>query len=874
MKRLSLPRKINTAILVTATVIAVVFLVILYPVVKKRQVNEIERITLLLDTICKQKHNDLANEMFARQDRALKATLNEIKVIRGEIVNVCLFDLQGSELLCSEKKPQPPVDRQVFAGLRSQPVFRQGNADGLPIGTYLSSIEVIGEPIGFLAIHYDLSMIEQEGRALFAVFFMLLLATIVTIALLQNIFLSRAIIRPVSMLRNAMRRVEEGHLGETVRLPWRDEIGEMGEAFNDMSLQLLISKEDLKRAEKKYRDIFEQSIEGIFQTRPDHSRFITVNPSLAQILGFSAPEELLESVSDIGGQLFLSAEDWQRYRQEFLAEGRLVGFETRLRRRDGQAIWVSISARRALDADGQHVLDEGFIVDITERRQREQAEREKEAAEAANRAKSEFLAKMSHEIRTPLNAIMGFTEILESGLEDQQTRNYAQIIKDAGSNLLQLINDILDLSKIEAGRMELQASEVDIRQLLRQLTDIFSGHSLQKGLEIRALVDPEVPHYLMLDVVRVRQILFNLIGNAVKFTDQGHVEVHVAATTAERPDAIDLEVRVSDSGIGIADEARQQIFEAFRQHHGNRHISIEGSGLGLTISKSLVEVMGGSISCESQVGRGSVFTVRLPGVMRATSAPDGRPGAGHAAAARHISFSEAIVLIADDLEINRKLLRAAFTDSPVQIVEAVDGHAAVRLAAEYRPDLILMDIRMPGINGHEAFAEIRRQPATRQTPIIALTASGMPEDIRSIRQTGFDDYLIRPFSMGQLKEMLARYLGNDRRPQELQVMPVDRASLMARASYLCDWQCPADIASRLDELYEQEWLKIRRTQRLPDIRTFSETILEIGRERELEPLKDYGQALADYVATFDIERIQKTLDNFPEMLRMRRSKRP
>ncbi len=869
MKRLSLPRKINTAILVTAIVIAAVFLVVLYPVVHKRQVKEIERITLLLDTIYKQKHNDLANEMFARQDRALKATLGEIKVIRGEIVNVCLFELQGSQLLCAQKQPQPPVDRQAFAGLRRQPVFQQLSADGLPIGTYLNSIEVIGEPIGVLAIHYDLSSIEQEGRALFTVFFMLLLATIVIIALLQNIFLSQAVIRPVSMLRNAIRRVEEGHLGETVRLPWRDEIGEMGEAFNDMSLQLLISKEDLKRAEKKYRDIFEQSIEGIFQTTADHSRFITVNPSLAQILGFSSPDELLESVSNISSQLFLSAEDWQHYRREFSAEGRLVGFETGLRRRDGQAIWVSISVRRALDSDGQHVHDEGFIVDITERRQRERAEREKEAAEAANRAKSEFLAKMSHEIRTPLNAIMGFTEILESGLEDQQTRHYAQIIKEAGGNLLQLINDILDLSKIEAGRMELQAGEVDIRQLLRQLTDIFSGHSLQKGLEIRWLVGPDVPRYLMLDVVRVRQILFNLIGNAVKFTERGHVEVQVAAAAAERPEAIDLEISVSDSGIGIGDEARQQIFEAFRQHHGNHQTSIEGSGLGLTISKSLAEAMGGSISCESQVDRGSVFTVRLPGIMRASSAPDGQADAGRATDTRHIFFSEATVLIADDLEINRKLLKAAFTGSPVQIIEAADGHAAVRLAGEHRPDLILMDIRMPGVNGHQAFTEIRRQPEMRQTPIIALTASGMPEDIRSIRQTGFDDYLIRPFSIGQLKETISRHFGGDRLRQELPALPADRPAHIARPSYLHDWQCPADIALRLEELYEQQWRTIRRTQRLPDIRAFSESILEIGRQQELEPLTTYGQALAEYVATFDIEHIQKTLDNFPEMLRMR-----
>ena len=873
MKKLSLPRKINTAILVTATVIAVVFLLILYPVEHKRQSNEIERITLLLDTIYKQKHNDLANEMFARQDRALKATLSEIKGIREEIVNICLHDLHGDKLLCYDNQQKSLIERTVFTDPRQQPLFRQTRVDGLPLGTYLNSIEVIGEPIGFLAIHYDLSRIEQEGRALFAVFFLLLLATVVIMALLQNIFLSRAIIKPVSLLRNAMHRVGEGHLGETVRLPWRDEIGEMGDAFNDMSLQLLISKEDLKRAEKKYRDIFEQSIEGIFQTLPDHSRFITVNPSLVQILGFSAPQELLESVSDIRDQLFLSEQDWQRYREEFTAAGRIVGFETQLLRRDSQAIWVSISARRVLDLDGVHIHNEGSIVDITERRQRERAERDKEAAEAANRAKSEFLAKMSHEIRTPLNAIMGFAEILESGLEDQQTRNYAQIIKDAGSNLLQLINDILDLSRIEAGKMELQVTEVDIRHLLQQVTEIFSGLSLQKGLNLRSLVDPGVPRYLLLDIVRLRQILLNLIGNAVKFTDHGDVEVHVSAGESLQPDAIDLLIRVSDSGIGIAEEARQKIFEAFRQPHGTRQTTIEGSGLGLTISKNLAEAMGGSISCESRVGHGSVFTVWLPGVVYATGAadaPDMQENAGISADFRNISFSEAIVLIADDLEINRKLIRAAFTASPVQIVEANDGHAAVRLAAQHRPDLILMDIRMPGIDGHQAFREIRRQPSMEQTPIIALTASGMQEDIRAIRQTGFDDFLIRPFNLGQLKKTIAKFLGVCWSATGLPGVPGDRSAKTAGASYLREWRCPADIALRLEELHTRDWLKIRRTQRLSDIRDFSEQLLQIGEERELAPLKEYGRALANFAAAFDIENIQKTLDDFPGLFTLGR----
>jgi len=867
MRIRSLPFKINTAIFVTAAVIAIVFLVILFPVEKKRYARETDRIFLLLDTICKQKQNDLANEIFAQQQRALKATLTEIKAIREEIVNVCLYQDNGEKYLCYDNDAGHSIDSKVFADFRKEPVFYKSKAANYPLGTYLNSIEVIGATVGYIAIHYNLSQIEKEGRELFYVFFFLLLATTLVMSLLQNVFLFQAIIRPVSRLRNAMRRVEEGHLGETVRLPWRDEIGEMGAAFNDMSLQLLKSKGDIKNAERKYRDIFEQSIEGIFQALPDHSRFLTVNPSLAQILGFSTAGELLLSVDDIKTQLFLSREDWQRYEQDFEAVGRIVGFETQLLRTDSQTIWVSISCRRVFDVDGSHIYNEGSIVDITERRQRERAEREREAAEAANRAKSEFLAKMSHEIRTPLNAILGFAEILESGLEDQQRKNYAQIIKSGGQNLLQLINDILDLSKIEAGKMELYPTEVDVRQLLRQLAEVFSVQVKHKGISMRTMVDAGVPRYLMLDIVRLRQILFNIIGNAVKFTEQGVVEISVTVSeTFPAAESVNLSIQISDSGVGIAPEARAEIFESFQQQHGNRHPATEGTGLGLTISKNLAEAMGGYIHLESEVGKGSVFTVHIPEVMRLTSLDMSNKDEYVQSDSRHILFGEATVLVADDLEINRKLLRAAFGDSPVQIVEAVDGSNALALAEEHRPELILMDIRMPNLDGHEAFREIRKIPALQKTPIIALTASGMPEDIELIRRTGFDDFLIRPFNIAELREKLVKYLNVEWGMSGVDSSLDERAGLPASCSYLVDWSCPAEVVRQLQEIQTTEWQKIRRNQRISDIRAFSEHILRIGRDRGLAVLLEYGRTLADFAATLDIDNIQQTLENFPEIL--------
>lgn len=866
MRIRSLPFKINTAILATATVIAVMFFVILYPVERKRYANETERIFLLLDTIYKQKQNDLANEIFADQQRALKATLAEIKEIREEILNVCLYRENGDEYLCYDNKSEHTLERRVFAGVGNEPAFEQRTGLDLPLGIYVNSIKVIGATVGYIAIYYNLTSIEQEGRALFFVFFLLLLATTLIMALLQNMFLFRAIIKPVSLLRNAMRRVEEGYFGGIVELPGRDEIGEMGKAFNDMSRQLLKSKEDVEKAEGKYRDIFEQSIEGIFQSLPDHSRFITVNPSLAHILGFETTGELLKSVSDFSSQLFLSRTDWEHFQQGLESAGRVVGFETRLARKDSHAIWVAISARKVFAADGQHAYNEGSIVDITERRQREQAEREREAAEVANRAKSEFLAKMSHEIRTPLNAILGFAEILESGLEDQQRRGYARTIKASGDNLLQLINDILDLSKIEAGKMEIIPVEVDIRALLRKLTEVFSVHVQQKGIEMRTVVEVDVPDCMLLDIVRLRQILFNLIGNAVKFTDHGYVEIRISALTGSLADTVDLSIRVTDTGIGIAPEAGREIFESFKQLHSTSRPAIDGTGLGLTISKNLAVAMGGDIHLDSRPGAGSVFIVSIPGIhrVRRGDAEGSRDLAENGS--RKLVFSEATVLIADDLEINRKLLKAAFADSPVEILEAQDGRMAVTMAAEHRPDIILMDIRMPGLDGHEAYREIRKNPALLKTPIIALTASGMKEDIDSIQRTGFDDYLIRPCNIVELKEKISTYLGVGRGAGEGREGFAEMALPAPRGSYLVDWVCSEEIFSRLEEIKTSEWRKVRRNQRLSDIRAFSDHMKTMGAENNLGGLLEYGQVLTDYLEAFDIDNIQRTLDDFPELL--------
>jgi PAS domain S-box-containing protein len=861
----SLPFKINTAIVTTALVISLLFIAFLYSLEINRREDQVKRINLLLDTVFKQKINDLANELFSRQERALKATLNEMQAVDG-IVGVCAYDETGRLFLTSNNQLHGLVKAEQIKNLEQKPIFKRVQRDGRSLGVYASIIEVIGKKIGYIAIYYDLSRLESESRKVVTLIAALLIATTLLMAILLNLFLFRSIIQPVSVLRNAMRRVEAGHLGETVILPGKDEIGDMGSAFNDMSHKLCQGREALIAAEEKYRSIFENAIEGIFQSSPQRGRFITVNPSMAAILGYASPGEVIEAIQDAGCQFFASEAGRLEYEQTLERSGRIIGLETELRTKDGNLIWASISARRVTGEDGRAIYDEGSFVDITERRQRGEAEREREAAESANRAKSEFLAKMSHEIRTPLNAILGFADILDGALTDDILRSHVAIIKSSGTNLLQLINDILDLSKIEAGRMEIKPTAVDLRSLITELLSLFSMSASRKGIDLRTVISPDLPDVLMLDRARMRQVLFNLIGNAVKFTQQGYVEIKADVRSTTEQDLWDVRIEVRDTGAGIEAGAFELIFESFRQAHRGQPASTEGTGLGLAISKNLIEMMGGWIQVDSIPGGGSVFSVLLPGTAAAVSAPS----ASAAATDRCVEqtgtvFKPALLLVVDDLAVNRQLVKESLKESPLRILETDNGHTAVKMAAAHQPDLILMDIKMPGLNGYETLRLIRQQ-SSGDAPAVAITAAGMKEDIRELKSSGFDDYLIRPFNKCQLYQKLARFLAHEIHPSEANTGTGLSNIDCAEDKHDATWQCSGRLAALLRGQYRKTWEKIRKRQNISEIKNFSEEIRILGERHGVEVLVRYGKNLAKYADAIDIDKLQSSLAEFPTML--------
>ncbi|MGB0562489.1 MAG: chemotaxis protein CheB, partial [Spirulinaceae cyanobacterium] len=371
-------------------------------------------------------------------------------------------------------------------------------------------------------------------------------------------------------------------------------------------------------------------------------------------------------------------------------------------------------------------------------------------AEAANRAKSAFLANMSHEIRTPMNAILGFSELLQDFITDPNAKSFLQAIEANGRVLLTLINDILDLSKVEAGELNIHYEPVDLHALLKDAEAMFAHRAQDKGLELTLTIAPNVPYLILMDEVRLHQILFNLLSNAIKFTPSGG-KVTIQAqqsndpsnasklpTYREENEAVvgrycDLEMVVSDTGIGISAEHQRIVFDAFRQAEDPSTRNYGGTGLGLTITRRLTEMIGGTITVQSESNQGSIFTVRLPGIELL---PEDEPSTVPVRkAARELPAirQPLTILIVDDVPSNRDLLSAYFADTPHHILEAEDGARALELALEQQPDLILLDLVMAPLDGRAVLAQLQQSPTTQNIPVILVTASVQEGDVTELK---------------------------------------------------------------------------------------------------------------------------------------------
>ena len=519
-----------------------------------------------------------------------------------------------------------------------------------------------------------------------------------------------------------------------------------------------------RESETRFTELFETLQEGVYFCDPG-GKLVDVNPAMVRMLGYSHRDELVGN--NIGKLYFERPENPFPERLRTPNSAPLMR-EITLRRKDGTPIICIDNSNAIYDEFGRMVRHQGTLVDITVRKQaEEELQKAKESAEAANMAKSVFLAHMSHEIRTPMNAVIGMTQLaLDTELTVEQ-KEYLTMVRDSGKSLLTLINDILDFSKIEAGKLDLDSTDFTLRYGINEMVKILDVRAKQKGLELSINIPPEVPDALLGDPSRLRQILSNLVDNAIKFTERGGVVLKIEKDSQSEQDVC-LHFSVSDSGIGIPREKQQLIFEAFAQADNSTTRKYGGTGLGLSISSRLVQLMSGKIWVESEANRGSTFhfTARFGLRNQSANRMSLRGGGSHSPALiagrpHRKERQELQILLVEDNTINQILAQRLVRKKGHNIVVANNGREALAALETGRFDLILMDIQMPEMSGLEAAAAIRLKEKTtgEHIPIIATTASVMREDRESCFEAGMDAYISKPIEREVLFETIDKLTG-------------------------------------------------------------------------------------------------------------------
>lgn len=614
----------------------------------------------------------------------------------------------------------------------------------------------------------------------------------------------------------------------------------------------LASEQQLRDSEAQLLHLINVMPMSLMVTSATDGSILLANEHCYKELGFTAEQQrtlkVHEFYADLGQR--------QGVLEKLAKEGEIIGELVKIKTLKGQIIQGLFSII-AIQYQGKPAFL-GFYLNMGDRITLENSLKEaKSHAEAANLAKSQFLANMSHEIRTPMNAILGFTELLDEQVTEPRLKAFIKTIRGAGNTLLLLINDILDLSKIEAGKLILNKTATDPHQLFDEIANMFILQIRNKDLALHLDVDPSLPHGLLLDATRLRQVLFNLISNAVKFTDTGHVRIHVHADNVDdHLSKLDLHIRVEDTGIGIPDTEVEHIFEIFAQQSGQDVRKYGGTGLGLSITRRLVEMMGGQIRLQSKSGEGSVFNIDLPGIDIAAIASDKLRQQALAFDASHIRFEPAHMLIVDDVDHNRELIRQHFISSNIRTSEAENGQLAVDFVKNNQVDLVLMDIRMPVMDGYEAAQRIKLMKP--DLPVVALTASVMKDAYDQDKLQHFDAYLRKPVLRNELFHALSVFL-------QYQTVEVEVTATPQQDWSKLDKQQLLSIFNHFQTDIDEIWRNATQSNSMTDIKTFAHEIAKLASNHQIDTLDRYASQLLERIDAFDIEGMQILLKQFPRM---------
>jgi len=503
------------------------------------------------------------------------------------------------------------------------------------------------------------------------------------------------------------------------------------------------------------------------------------------------------------------------------------------------------------------------VARITERKISEKALKKAQLkAEAANRAKSVFLANMSHEIRTPMNAVIGFSDLLYAIVTDKTQKSYIESIRSAGKNLLQIINDILDLSKIEAGKLQIQIAPVNPYDIFDEIQKMFLLKKKEQQIDIIMEIDQKIPKSLMLDEVRLRQILINLIGNAFKFTEKGFVKIRAEKLSTDLDDCIDLLISIEDTGIGIEQDQLEVIFEAFKQQDSQSTKKYGGTGLGLSITRQLLQMMDGEINVQSEIGKGSFFEIKIRNIkipktnsesLVSEKVPD----------FKRYHFEKATILIVDDILSNRILLKEALLKTKATILEATNGQEGVDLAKKHMPDLILMDIKMPVMDGYEALIHLRNFFKTKDIPVIALTAGSSGENQNQLEQ--FHSHYTKPVNIKELFDELNSCLKPDQK-----MLDTSQSSEKALCENDSDTQValskivePETLVQEIENNMMPQWKLLTGAIDIDEISSFAQKLIDLAKMHHATQLNHYAEQLLEYAENYVIDKIEETVALFP-----------